>query len=73
MAYFNYHAKVKNLIKDGKLVKYRFVKEYHGISPALLLFFDDVKHPIMPIRKERFSEYEALISDYLPFFNKPFD
>lgn len=73
MAYFNYHAKVKQLIKSGKLKGYSLVEEYNGISPALLLFFDDVNHPVMPIRKHRFCEYEKLLADYLPGINKLFD
>ena len=70
MAYFNYHATAKRLIKDKKLKGYSFVEEYHGISPALLLFFDDVKHPVMPIREQRFCEYEKLLADYFPGFNQ---
>lgn len=61
MPYFNYHARAKKLIKDGKLKSYLFVEEYNGISPALLLFFDDLRHPIMPIREHRFDEYKELL------------
>lgn len=71
MAYFNYHAKIKELIKCGKLVGYSFVDDYHGISPALLLFFDDIKHPVMPIREHRFAEYINLLENYFPSFYKP--
>ena len=63
MPYFNYHAIAKNLIKTGKLIRFEFVEEYHGISPALLLYFDDSKHPVMPIRKHRWQEYTLLISE----------
>lgn len=61
MGYFNYHAKAKNLIKEGHLIGYEIVKEYHKISPALLLFFDSGL--IMPIREHRFNEYLALFQD----------
>lgn len=64
MPYFNYHAKAKSLIKDGKLRGYIFVEEYNGISPALILFFDDIKRPIMPIREHRFSEYLDLLKEH---------
>ncbi len=60
--YFNYHAIAKKLILNGKLISHSFVKEYHGISPALLLFFDDTKHPIMPIRENKWDEYKELIN-----------
>ena len=62
MAYFNYHATVKRLIMEGKLIRYYFTESYKNISPALVLVFDDIKHPIMPIRQNRFDEYLEIIS-----------
>ena len=53
--YFNYHAKVKKLILEGKLKGYEFLDEYHGISPALLLHFDGYRS--MPIRDYMWEEY----------------
>ena len=64
MAYFNYHATAKRLIREGKLQGYRIVESYRGIRPALLLFFDDVCHPVMPIREHRFSEYLPLLEEW---------
>lgn len=64
MPYFNYHATAKKLIADGKLLGYRFVESYRGISPALLLFFHDEKHPVMPIRCARWEEYAALLDPF---------
>ena len=61
MAYFNYHATAKKLIKDGKLVSYKIEKRYNKISPALVLYFNDLKHPVMPIRENHFNEYFELI------------
>lgn len=63
MAYFNYHATAKRLIAEGKLITFRIVAQYNGISPAMVLVFDDPTHPIMPIREARFEEYLALISN----------
>lgn len=61
MPYFNYHATAKKLIAEGKLIRY-YVTERHGhISPALVLLFDDEKHPIMPIREHRWEEYLPLL------------
>lgn len=56
--YFNYHAKAKNLIKNGELIDYKIVEKYNNISPALLLIFDEL---IMPIRQHRWQEYFDLI------------
>lgn len=61
MAYFNYHQTAKNLIKQGKLISYHIVDNYKNVSPALLLIFNDDKHPVMPIRQERFEEYLDII------------
>ena len=61
MAYFNYHAKVKKLIKEGKLIDYYFTENYNGISPALVLVFKNEKHKLMPIRKHKWEEYLPLL------------
>lgn len=62
MAYFNYHATAKRLLREGKLLSWRIVSEYNGISPAMVLIFDDPTHPVMPIREERFAEYLPLLT-----------
>ena len=62
MAYFNYHATAKRLLREGKLLSWRIVSEYNGISPAMVLIFDDPVHPVMPIREERFAEYLPLLT-----------
>lgn len=61
MSYFNYHATAKRLIAEGKLKRYYFSNDHHGISPALVLIFDDAKHPVMPIRAHRFEEYLSIL------------
>ena len=61
MGYFNYHAKAKNKIKEGKLVKYEIVDRWKNISPALVLFFNDSKP--MPIRSYKWNEYIILINE----------
>ena len=60
MAYFNYHAKKKNKIKENKLLKYELVEKWNNISPALVLYFTD--GTIMPIREHRFEEYFELLN-----------
>ena len=62
MPYYSSHATAKRLIRKGRLTGFRFVDEYRGIAPALLLFFDDPRHPVMPIRAHRFAEYLPLIT-----------
>jgi len=61
MPFFNYHATVKRLINEGKLIDYYFTERYKNISPALVLVFDDHTHPIMPIREHRFDEYIRIL------------
>lgn len=60
--YFNYHAKAKNKIKQGLLVKFEIIKNYNGIEPALVLFFSD--NTKMPIREHKWQEYFALIYEF---------
>lgn len=57
--YFNYHAKLKKLIVDGHLVRFETVENYNGISPALVLYFDNA--PPMPVREHKWEEYFKLI------------
>lgn len=70
MKYFNYHRTAKKLIKEGKLKYYYFTENHNGIKPALVLVFNDKTHPVMPIRKERFSEYDNLLPKEKLIFKK---
>ena len=65
MGYFNYHAKIKNKIKNGELEKFEITDEYNGIKPALVLYFDDGK--VFPIREHRFDEYLKLLLWYYKY------
>ena len=38
MPYYNYHATVKRLIAEGKLLEYRFVDRYRNIPGAFAVF-----------------------------------
>ena len=57
--YFNYHAKIKQLIADGHMVDYQVVTKWNSIAPALVIFFDN--HKPMPIRNHRWDEYCDLL------------
>ena len=61
MSYYNYHATAKRLISEGKLKRWYITENYHGSSPALVLVFEDERHPVMPIRTHRFDEYRPLL------------
>ncbi len=61
MAYFNYHAKVKHKIKEGKLTCYYFDYNYKNIGLALVLCFGIEKYPI---REKCFEEYFDLIGKF---------
>lgn len=63
--YYNYHAKAKRLIREGHLVKFETVKEHNGITPALILYFDN--HGPIPIRKEKWAEYSQIITNSTNF------
>ena len=59
--YFNYHAKIKNKVKDGKLKSMHFENNYKNIGRALVLEFNDGTK--FPIREYRFLEYFELIDE----------
>lgn len=62
---FDYYSKTKKLIKEGHLVYFETVSKYNGISPALILYFDN--HHTVAIAKEKWSEFsdEILNSPFL--------
>ena len=62
--YFNYHATAKRLIESGKLIDFYFTEKHNKISPALVLVFNDSRHPVMPIREVYFESYIKLIEKY---------
>lgn len=66
MSYFNYHAAAKRLIREGKLKEWYITERYNNISPALVLVFDDIRHPVMPIRQYRWEEYMPLLKVFKP-------
>ena len=61
MGYYSYHGVAKRLIAEGKLVGYYYTEAHRGIRPALVLLFEDEKHPVMPIRAHRWEEYAGLL------------
>ena len=63
--YFNYHATAKRLIREGKLTGWYITDRYNNISPALVLIFNDFNHHIMPIKQEKWSDYEGLLDESL--------
>jgi hypothetical protein len=63
MSYFNYHATAKRLICEGKLIGCYFTHRHGNISPALVLLFNDARHPVMPIREHKWDEYIKIIPE----------
>lgn len=59
--YYNYHAKAKRLIAEGRLVGWYFAARHKAISPALVLVFDDDKHRVMPVREYCWAEYMSVL------------
>lgn len=62
MSYFNYHAKIRKLIKQGDCIAASLVYKYHKISPAMIFYFKS--NPPMPVRDYRWQEYFPLIKQY---------
>lgn len=60
--YFNYHAKIKKLILQNHATEFKIFENYHGITPCLVIYFDDGK--AFPIRKHKFEEYLFLLAKF---------
>lgn len=61
MAYFNYHARITQKIKNGELEYYYFEPNYKNIGFAMVLCFANKKYPV---RENRFGEYFDLIGSF---------
>ena len=62
--YFNYHAKVKKLIKENQVTGYEIVDSWNNISPALVIYFKS--HKPLPIKMNKWEEYLSLLSEIPP-------
>ena len=69
MAYYNYHAMAKNLIKGGNCFGATIFSNYHHIRPALVLYFNN--HKPIPIRQYRWQEYLLLLQLFNIQINNP--
>lgn len=58
--YFNYHAKVKRLLKEDVVTEVKFFKNYNNIKPAMVIYFKN--NPPMPIREHKWEEYFELLN-----------
>lgn len=61
MPYFDYHSRIKSLIRAGELKSYHFDDNYKKIGFALVLSFDKKSYPV---REDHFFEYFDLIGEY---------
>ena len=57
---YPYHNKIKQRIKNGELIDFKFVDDYKNIGQCLLLFFKTYPH-IRPIRPHRYNEYKDVL------------
>ena len=60
---YPYHNRIKQRIRNGELIGYRFEKNYPRIGECLVLVFDTVP-ALRPIRTHRAGEYTELLADY---------
>ena len=59
---YPYHNRIKQRIRNGELVGYKYVENYKNIGECLLLFFNT--HPfIRPVRPHKYYEYVGLLPE----------
>lgn len=61
MAYYSYHGTARRLLAEGRLTAWYYTEAHNRIRPALVLVFDDIRHPRMPLREYRWPEYLPLL------------
>lgn len=60
---YPYHNKIKQRIKAGELIGYKFVENYNGQGERLLLQFSTPPF-IRPIKPERYAEYCDILVEW---------
>ena len=60
---YPYHNRIKQRIRNGELIGYRFEKEYPRIGECMVLVFDTAP-PLRPIRPHRVPEYMEILANY---------
>ncbi len=62
---YPYHNKIKQRIRNGELIGYRFVENYPNIGKCLVLEFNSPPFT-RPIRPHKYHEYATLLSNIKP-------
>lgn len=60
---YPYHNRIKQRIRNGELVGFRFVDDYKNIGECLFLHFSTPPF-IRPIRPHKYDEYIELLNNY---------
>lgn len=61
---------MKQRIREGELVSFKYVDDYPGIGECLLLEFNTYP-PFRPIRPNRYGEYTNLLIEWAHQFVNP--
>ena len=69
MTYYNYHAIARNLLNSNHCIAVSIFPQYHHISPALVLYFDN--HKPIPIREYMWHNYLPKIKELNLLINNP--
>ncbi len=59
---YPYHNRIKQRIKNGELIGYRYVENYPNIGECLVLEFNTPPFT-RPIRPHKYHEYVHLLKD----------
>lgn len=66
---YPYHNRIKQRIKNGELIGYRYVDDYPKIGKCMLLEFNTSPF-VRPIRPERYEEYKHILNKLSVEHNK---
>jgi len=60
---YPYHNRIKQRIRNGELIGYRYMNDYPRIGECLLLEFSTPPF-VRPIRPKRYGEYELILREW---------
>lgn len=61
---YPYHGKIKQRIKAGELIGYKYENNYPKIGECMVLLFSTGPHNKRPIRPHRYAEYIPILDKW---------
>lgn len=60
---YSYHNRIKQRIRNGELIGYKFVEDYPKIGECLVLQFSTYP-PLRPVRPHKYVDYVDILAEW---------